>query len=118
MARRPLTVGSRGSALARAQTAIVCDGLRAQDPSLSIRLETIVTTGDARPDAPLAELGRGVFVTEIERALRERRIDFAVHSAKDLPSTIAPDLTIAAYLERADARDVLVSRRGTLRTLP
>lgn len=118
MARRPLTVGSRGSALALAQTTIVCDAIRALNPSVDIRIERIVTTGDARPDASLAALGRGVFVTQIEQALREHRIDFAVHSAKDLPSTLAPELVIAAYLERLDARDVLVSRQGTLRELP
>lgn len=116
--RRPLIVGTRGSALALAQTTIVCDALRARHPGLEIRVERITTTGDARTDLPLSQLGRGMFVTEIETALREGLVDFAVHSAKDLPSTAAPDLVLAALLPRADARDVLVSTTGTLATLP
>jgi hydroxymethylbilane synthase len=116
--RRELVVGTRGSALAIAQTNIVSEALRRLHPSVSIRIERIVTTGDARADVPLSQLGRGVFVSEIESALRNGRIDFAVHSAKDLPSTLASDLTLAAFLPRADARDVLVSRVGVLRDLP
>jgi hydroxymethylbilane synthase len=117
-ASRPLVVGTRASALALAQTGMVCDALRARHPGREIRVERITTTGDARAEAPLAQLGRGAFVTEIETALRERRIDFAVHSAKDLPSTVADDLTIPAFLPRADARDVLVSRHGGFAQLP
>ena len=83
-----------------------------------MRVERITTTGDARPAESLAALGRGVFVTEIETALRSGQVDFAVHSAKDLPSTMPDDLTIAAFPARVDARDVLVSRKGTLRELP
>jgi hydroxymethylbilane synthase len=115
---RELVVGTRGSALAMAQTRIVCDALRRLDSSLLIHVERITTKGDTRSDAPISALGRGAFVTELESALRERRIDFAVHSAKDLPSTLDSDLTLAAILPRADARDVLVSRAGTLRELP
>lgn len=114
-----LTVGTRGSALALAQTELVLAALRQRWPDLEIRVERITTTGDARRDVPLAALGRGAFVSEIETALRERRIDIAVHSAKDLPSRLAPELRIGAVLERADPRDVLVSRDGaTLRDLP
>src|SRR5688572_13783806 len=115
---RTLVIGTRGSALALAQTGIVCDALRRLAPGLEIRVERIVTRGDANPKQSLATLGRGVFVAEIEHALRERRIDVAVHSAKDLPSTLASDFAIGAYLPRADARDVLVSRAGPLRLLP
>ncbi len=114
-----LTVGTRGSALALAQTQLVLDALRQRWPDLEVRVERIRTTGDARRDVPLAALGRGAFVSEIEAALRERQVDVAVHSAKDLPSRLAPGLRIAAVLERADPRDVLVSRQGhTLRDLP
>lgn len=116
--RRDIVIGTRGSALAMAQTAIVCDALRSARPELDIRVERIVTTGDARADVPISELGRGVFVSEIEAALRERRIDLAVHSAKDLPSTLPGDLALAAFLPRADARDVVVSRAGALMELP
>ncbi|MGH7636746.1 MAG: hydroxymethylbilane synthase, partial [Gemmatimonadaceae bacterium] len=115
---RDLVVGTRGSALAMAQTELVCTALRARHPGLRIRIERITTTGDVRADVPLSTLGRGIFVSEIESALRERRIDFAVHSAKDLPSTLASELVLAAIPAREDARDVLVSRAGTLRQLP
>jgi hydroxymethylbilane synthase len=118
MNNRETVLGTRGSALALAQTEIVCRALRLLEPSVAIRVERIMTTGDVRSDVPLSQLGRGIFVTEIESALRDGRIDFAVHSAKDLPSTLASDLTLAAFLPRADARDVVVSRHGTLRTLP
>lgn len=113
-----LIVGTRGSALALTQTQLVCDALQGAHPGLSIRVERITTTGDARGDVPLSQLGRGIFVSEIESALREGLVDFAVHSTKDLPSTIADDLVIAAFLPRADARDVVVSRFGALRDLP
>ena len=113
-----LVVGTRGSALAVAQTELVCDALRAAHPGLSLRVERITTTGDIRADVPLSELGRGIFVTEIEAALRAGRIDVAVHSAKDLPSTMPADLVLAAIVERADPRDVLVSRAGSLKELP
>lgn len=118
MSNRETVLGTRGSALALAQTEIVCSALRLLDASVAIRVERITTTGDVRSDVPLSQLGRGIFVTEIESALRDGRIDFAVHSAKDLPSTLASDLTLAAFLPRADARDVVVSRHGTLRKLP
>lgn len=119
-AGRPITIGTRGSALALAQTEIVCAALRRAHPDLSFRVERITTTGDVRTDVPLSQLDRGMFVTEIETALRDGRIDLAVHSAKDLPSTTAADLTLAAFLPRADARDVLVAHAGhmTLRRLP
>jgi hydroxymethylbilane synthase len=114
-----LTVGTRGSALALAQTELVIAGLRQRWPDVEVRVERIKTTGDVRRDVPLAALGRGAFVSEIEGALRERRIDVAVHSAKDLPSRLGPGLRIAAILERADPRDVLVSRTAeALRDLP
>jgi hydroxymethylbilane synthase len=118
MSVRELVVGTRGSALALVQTEIVCSELRKFDPSIAMRVDRITTTGDERSDIPLSQLGRGIFVTEIEGALRDGRIDVAVHSAKDLPSTLADDLVLGAILPRADARDVLVSRHGTLRKLP
>ena len=107
-----LRVGTRGSALALAQTELVCAALRQRWPDLEIGVERITTAGDARRDVPLATLGRGAFVSEIEAALRDRQIDVAVHSAKDLPSGLPEGLSIGAFLERGDARDVLVSRDG------
>ncbi len=85
-----------------------------------IAIETIRTTGDRVQDRPLAELGgKGVFTKEIEDALLARRIDLAVHSAKDLATVLPPGLVIAACLPREDPRDVFVSQRANdLLSLP
>jgi hydroxymethylbilane synthase len=119
MTHQALTVGTRGSALALTQTESVVALLRTAYPYLAIEVRRITTKGDAMHDVPLAALGgRGVFVDAIEDALRRREIDLAVHSAKDMPSVVPGDLEIAAFLERADPRDVLVSRGGGLHGLP
>lgn len=119
VARGVLTIGTRASALALTQTDHVCASLRAANPDVELEVRHISTRGDRITDRPLAELGRnGVFVTEIEAALREGAIDLAVHSAKDLPSRLSPDMQIGAFLRREDPRDVLVSRRGPLASLP
>src|SRR5438552_93641 len=108
-----VTLGTRGSKLALAQAEIVRAALLEFDSALQVRLETITTTGDVVQDRPLSQLGaNGVFVRQIELGLQDGRIDMAVHSAKDLPSVLSPGMIIAAYLPRADARDVLVSRDG------
>ena len=80
----------------------------------------IRTEGDRRNDAPIDQLeGQGWFTADLERSLLDGRADVAVHSAKDLPSALAPGLSIAAYLARADARDGVVSRTGrALEELP
>ncbi|MGN6698707.1 MAG: hydroxymethylbilane synthase [Thermomicrobiales bacterium] len=120
MGREAIVIGTRGSKLALAQTELVRAALLARYPALTISVARITTQGDAVIDRPLAAIGgKGLFVTEIEAALRDGRIDLAVHSAKDLPSTLPDDLTIAAIPARADARDVLVARDGAvLRDLP
>lgn len=117
---RVLLLGTRASKLAIAQSEIVRMALLKLQPGLEVRFETITTKGDVVQDRPLSEIGgNGLFVTQIEEALREGRIDLAVHSAKDLSSALPPDMTLAAFLPRADARDVLVSREGhTLMSLP
>lgn len=108
-----LTIGTRGSKLALAQTELVRQALAAAHPGLEIVLERITTRGDIVLDRPLSAVGgKGLFVDEIEQALRQGRIDLAVHSAKDLPSTLPPDMALAAFLRRADPRDALVSRDG------
>ncbi len=121
LAGRTITIGTRGSALALVQTEIVRAAILATDPDLTIAVRRITTRGDAILDRSLVDAAvtdKGLFVEEIEAALRDGRIDLAVHSAKDLPSLLPPDMTIAAFTERADPRDVLVSPHGTLNTLP
>ena len=99
-----LRAATRGSALARWQADTVARLL-----GQPVEMVIISTTGDQRPDIPIAALGgQGVFVKEVQAAVLEGRADFAVHSAKDLPSAPAPGLTIAAIPERGDPRDALV----------
>jgi hydroxymethylbilane synthase len=116
----PLRFGTRGSALARWQTAHVMNLLRDQEPQLCVSLEIIESHGDRILDLPLPLIGgKGVFTAELEIALREGRIDCAVHSLKDLPVEKSEGLVLAAIPARASAADALVSRGGyRLETLP
>ena len=108
-----IAIGTRGSALALAQSRLVAAALGGD-----VDLRIIRTTGDTTT-APLFELGDGVFVMAIEDALRRGEVDLAVHSLKDLPTAERGDLVIAAIPARADPRDVLITRsRGGLATLP
>ncbi len=104
-----LVIGTRASKLAMIQTQSVVEQLKLQEPALEIVIEHIHTTGDAITHIPLTEIGGdGVFVLEIERALLEGRIDLAVHSLKDLPTTQPEGLSVIAVGAREDPRDVLV----------
>ncbi|MBM3924507.1 MAG: hydroxymethylbilane synthase [SAR202 cluster bacterium] len=115
----PLIVGTRGSRLALIQTEEALALIRAKHPAQAFDIKTIRTGGDKAPDVPLASLGRGVFVKEIEDALLRKEIDLAVHSLKDLPPVTPPCLAIAAITQRIDPRDVLVSKENvTLDKLP
>jgi hydroxymethylbilane synthase len=112
-------LGTRGSALALTQARLVAAALAEAHAGVAVEIVTITTKGDVRTDVPLAAIGgSGLFAAELEAALRADEVDFAVHSAKDLPSTLPGDMALAAFLEREDPRDVLVSRAGTLRELP
>jgi len=102
-----LRLGTRGSTLARIQSNLVADALRAL--GVEVVLVPIVTAGDVRP--PDIAWGEGAFVGALESALRSGAIDFAVHSAKDVPIEPEVDLVIAAFPPRADPRDALVLRR-------
>ena len=115
-----LTFATRPSALARWQTDYVARLLREAHPHLDIRIEVIVTQGDRILDKPLPSIGgKGLFTAELERALRDGRVDAAVHSLKDLPVEDAPGLTIGLTPPRADVRDVLICPAGqTLDALP
>lgn len=121
--RRPssVVIGTRGSKLALVQSEMVRNWIQAAHPGLHVRLEIIKTKGDVVLDRPLSAIGdKGLFVTEIEDAMRAGRVDLAVHSAKDLPSTLPPDMAMPFFPQRADPRDVLVARDGvtTLMNLP
>ena len=104
-----LTIGTRRSALARAQSGQVAEALSALT-GRPVELVEIVTEGD-RSDAPLTSFGgTGVFVSALRDALLEGRIDLAVHSLKDLPTAPAEGLVLAAVPQRQDPRDCLVAR--------
>jgi hydroxymethylbilane synthase len=101
-------LGSRGSRLALVQAELAAGELRAAGDGVEIALIPITTTGDRDRTRPFGELGeRGVFVKELEEALIDGRIDIAVHSAKDMTSTLQDSLVVGAYLARHDARDAL-----------
>jgi hydroxymethylbilane synthase len=113
---RTLRIGTRGSALALAQTGHVADQLRAA--GADVEIVTISTPGD-RSHAPIAEIGIGVFTSALRDALANGEIDVAVHSYKDLPTARDPRLSPAAVPPREDPRDALVARDGlTLGELP
>ncbi len=120
MVPRPVRIGTRGSTLARTQAGLVQAALAAAHPDREFVLELITTTGDHTQGVPLHQLGgAGAFTKELEDALRDGRVDVAVHSLKDLPTAVANGLCIGAVPGREDARDALVSREGaTLAALP
>ncbi|MFW6146534.1 MAG: hydroxymethylbilane synthase [Planctomycetota bacterium] len=115
-----LTLGTRGSALARRQAEHVAARLRACHRDLAVRLAIITTRGDRHAEAPPRAAGReGLFTGEIETGLLDGRIDLAVHSLKDLPTAMADGLTLAAVAGRADPADALIAADAlTLDTLP
>lgn len=109
-----LRLGTRGSLLARAQSEQIAEALRDSEPNVEVELVEIKTTGDRITDKPLHEFGgKGLFTKELEQALLDKTIDFAVHSLKDVPVTMPlvdqSNLIVAAIPQREDARDVLVS---------
>lgn len=109
--RIKIMVGTRGSELALRQTGLVLDALQARWADLKFEIKVVKTRGDDKKTA-IADVraGRkGLFTSAIERSLVQKRIDLAVHSAKDLPSKLAPRTEIAAVLPRAAVGDVLVA---------
>jgi hydroxymethylbilane synthase len=117
-----LRIASRGSELALWQSRAVQSALRAADPSLSVEIDVIKTTGDVIQDVPLAKIGdKGLFTKELDAALLDGRADLAVHSLKDVPTRLPDGLLLAAVTEREDPRDVLIlppGGSGGLASLP
>ncbi len=117
MNQKIFRIGTRGSALALIQTQEVVRALETHHPGLKGRLEIIPlkTTGDTIVDRSLVELGgKSLFTKEIETALLERTLDFAVHSMKDMAADSLPGLVVPSMLEREDPRDALITRQGQL----
>jgi hydroxymethylbilane synthase len=111
---RRVRIGTRGSQLALRQAEEIAAGLRRAWPRVEVELVPIRTSGDRLATAHLAEVGgKGLFVQEIDDALREGRVDLAVHSLKDLPGERPRDLVLAAFPPREDPRDVMVAARPT-----
>lgn len=112
---RTVRVGTRGSALALAQTELAIAALRAADATFTYTYEPVIirTEGDRDKTTPLTVIGgQGVFTITLQEALRRGEVDMVVHSAKDLPPITPAGLVLAAFPERADPRDVFISRHG------
>jgi len=114
MALKKLKMGTRGSPLAMAQSLEFAQSLQNKHPGLEIESVVITTSGDRIQDRFLNEEGgKGLFVREIEEALLKREIDFAVHSLKDLPADLPPDLSLPCLPKRLHYEDVLITQNGT-----
>src|SRR6476469_3215311 len=114
-----ITLGTRGSELARAQTLLVEKAIRSAHPSVAIETKIIVTRGDNAKVVDLNAGRKGLCTVESERALLAGEVDVAVHSAKDVPSQTGTGAQIAAVLPRAPINDVLISKHsGGLASVP
>lgn len=117
-----LRIGARGSKLSLAQTTHIRNALAARlgAPPDALEIIPITTTGDKLQEGRLIEAGgKGLFTKELDEALRDRRIDIAVHSLKDLPTRLPDDIVLACVPEREDPRDAFVSLGAqTLTALP
>lgn len=113
MKNKTVRIGTRGSQLALFQAHAVKEALESTYPGLSVEIRIIHTKGDKILDVALSKIGdKGLFTKEIEMAMVAGEVDLAVHSLKDLPTTLPEGLKLAAVLERAEYRDALVSREG------
>ena len=105
-------LGTRGSKLSLAQTNWVLEELKKTNSSLNFEIEKITTKGDTDTRPLFTMEQKGIFEKEIDRAVAEKRVDFAVHSMKDVPSTLDPSLTIACVPKRESVNDVLITKDG------
>jgi hydroxymethylbilane synthase len=117
---RTIRIGTRGSALALAQTRWVEAQVLDRHADLSTEVVVIKTTGDKLKDVPLAQVGgKGLFIKEIEEALLAGEVDLAVHSLKDMPAEMPPGCMLGAVPPREDSRDAFISQRyATLGEIP
>ncbi len=112
-------IGTRGSKLALKQVDIISKLLKEKTPDIEFETRIIRTTGDRIRDAPLSKIGgKGLFVKEIDEAVRRGDVDFAVHSMKDVPTDILDELDIISVPKREDVNDALISKGLTLDELP
>ena len=108
-----IRIGSRDSRLAVIQARMAMDAISAALPEAETELVTMKTTGDRILNRTLDQIGgKGLFVRELDQALRENRVDFTVHSLKDMPMEVPEDLPLAAFSRREDPLDVLVLPEG------
>ena len=108
-----IRIGSRESKLAVIQSRMVMDAIARTVPEAELELVTMKTTGDRILNKTLDQIGgKGLFVKELDQALRDGRADFTVHSLKDMPMEVPEDLPLAAFSRREDPRDVLVLPEG------
>ncbi len=113
MIKRKIKVGSRESRLAVIQSELVMEQIAQYHPELELELVTMKTTGDKILDRTLDKVGgKGLFVKELDRALRQGEIDISVHSLKDMPMEVPEDLPLLAFSERERATDAMVLRQG------
>jgi hydroxymethylbilane synthase len=117
---RDLKIGTRGSALALAQSNWVASQISSRNPGCRVELVIIKTSGDKILDVPLAQIGgKGLFIKEIEEALLSGQVDLAVHSLKDMPAEVPEGLILGAVPPREDCRDAFISfRYATLAEIP
>jgi hydroxymethylbilane synthase len=109
--KNKIIVGTRGSALALKQSNMVIEALKKSLSDTEIEIKIITTTGDKVLDRSLDKIGgKGLFVLEIEKELRDKEIDIAIHSMKDVPAFIEEGFQISPVFEREDPRDVLISK--------
>ena len=118
--RKHVKIGTRGSLLATTQSTWVKKQIEAQHPDITVELVKIITKGDKILDVPLAKVGgKGLFVKEIEEALLRRDVDLAVHSMKDVPSELPPELHLGIIPPRENPHDAFISNDyATLAELP
>ncbi len=113
MKQTTIKIGTRGSQLALYQAELTKSTLENNFPEIIFEIVVIQTKGDKILDVALSKIGdKGLFTKEIENALLDHTVDIAVHSLKDLPTTLPDGLTLGAVLERGEFRDALVSRSG------